>query len=92
MQYKLLTQVITIRVVVPYSIRGDDLSTRYTPAVTSVAAWIRALTGVGPSIASGSHVCSPNWALLPIAANRSSRPIIVIESSLILDDRLNTVL
>src|SRR5215212_1108094 len=30
----------------------------YTPAVTIVAAWISALTGVGPSIASGSHVCS----------------------------------
>ena len=26
---------------------------RYTPAVTIVAAWISALTGVGPSIASG---------------------------------------
>jgi hypothetical protein len=32
-----------------------------------VAAWIRALTGVGPSIASGSHTCSGNWALLPTA-------------------------
>ena len=31
---------------------------RYTPAVTIVAAWMSALTGVGPSIASGSHVCS----------------------------------
>ena len=29
---------------------------RYTPAVTMVAAWISALTGVGPSIASGSQV------------------------------------
>ena len=28
----------------------------YTPAVTIVAAWISADTGVGPSIASGSHV------------------------------------
>jgi hypothetical protein len=27
----------------------------YTPAVTIVAAWISAETGVGPSIASGSH-------------------------------------
>ncbi len=26
--------------------------------MTIVAAWISALTGVGPSIASGSHVCS----------------------------------
>ena len=28
---------------------------RNTPAVTIVAAWISAETGVGPSIASGSH-------------------------------------
>ena len=27
----------------------------YTPAVTMVAAWISAETGVGPSMASGSH-------------------------------------
>jgi hypothetical protein len=32
-----------------------------------VAAWISAETGVGPSIASGSHVCRKNWADLPIA-------------------------
>ena len=48
---------------------GDDLAalsgassnsvwqraTMYTPAVTIVAAWISADTGVGPSIASGSQ-------------------------------------
>ena len=28
------------------------------PAATIVAAWISADTGVGPSIASGSHTCS----------------------------------
>ena len=38
---------------------------RYTPAATIVAAWIRAETGVGPAIASGSHTCSGNWADLP---------------------------
>ncbi len=46
---------------------------RYTPAVTMVAAWMRAETGVGPSMASGSHVCSGSCADLarpPI----SSRP------------------
>ncbi len=32
-----------------------------------VAAWIRALTGVGPSMASGSQTCSGNWADLPAA-------------------------
>ncbi len=30
-------------------------ATMYTPAVTMVAAWMRAETGVGPAIASGSH-------------------------------------
>ncbi len=34
---------------------------------------MRADTGVGPSIASGSQTCSGNWALLPMApANTSS--------------------
>ena len=54
---------------------------RYTPAVTMVAAWISAETGVGPSIASGSQVCSGNCALLanaPIASSAqmpvTSRP------------------
>ena len=42
-------------------VSGDRLykalqrATMYTPAVTIVAAWIKALTGVGPSIASGSQ-------------------------------------
>lgn len=45
----------------------------YTPAATIVAAWIRAETGVGPSMASGSHTCSGNWADLPTAPqNRHS--------------------
>ena len=41
--------------------------TRKTPAVTMVAAWISADTGVGPSIASGSQTCSGNWADFPTA-------------------------
>src|SRR5947209_8121949 len=41
---------------------GEHRATKYTPAVTIVAAWIRAETGVGPSIASASHVCSGNCA------------------------------
>ena len=36
-----------------YSISGDIRAIRNTPAVTMVAAWISAETGVGPSIASG---------------------------------------
>jgi hypothetical protein len=43
-----------------------------TPAVTMVAAWISAETGVGPSIASGSQVCRKSCADLPIAPMNSS--------------------
>ncbi len=39
-----------------------------------VAAWIRAETGVGPSIASSSQLCSGTWADLPHAPSSSSRP------------------
>ncbi len=42
-------------------------ATMYTPAVTMVAAWMRAETGVGPSIASGSQVKSGSCADLPHA-------------------------
>ena len=45
------------------------------PAVTIVAAWIKADTGVGPSIASGNQVCLPNCALLPTAASNKHNPI-----------------
>src|SRR3954452_15639289 len=52
---------------------GYSLATTYTPAATIVAAWISAEIGVGPAIASGSQVCSGNWALLPATpASRSS--------------------
>ena len=47
----------------------------YTPAVTIVAAWISAETGVGPSIASGSQTYSGICALLPVAPMNSSRQI-----------------
>ena len=47
--------------------RTKHLATRYTPAATIVAAWINAETGVGPSIASGSHTCSGNCADFPTA-------------------------
>ena len=49
-----------------------------TPAVTMVAAWISAETGVGPSMASGSQVWSGNCADLPIAPMNSSRQTTVI--------------
>src|SRR3954466_14615722 len=51
---------------------------RYTPAVTMVAAWISAETGVGPSMASSSQDCSGTWADFPQAASRNSSPRIVM--------------
>ncbi len=39
-----------------------------------VAAWIKAETGVGPSIASGSQTCSGTWADLPTAPRKSPIP------------------
>ena len=59
---------------------GDSRATMNTPAVTMVAAWISAETGVGPSMASGSQVCSRNCADLPIAPMNSSRQISVSAS------------
>src|SRR5258705_2180392 len=56
---------------------GAQRATRYTPAVTIVAAWISAETGVGPSIASGSQTCSGSLADLAAAATKSSSAIAV---------------
>ena len=53
---------------------GLDRTSRYTPAVTMVAAWISADTGVGPSIASSSQDCSGTWADFPHAPSSSSSP------------------
>src|SRR5687768_2350385 len=53
--------------------RGASRATKYTPAVTIVAAWISAETGVGPSIASGSHTCSGICALFPHAPRKRRR-------------------
>src|ERR1700690_3467315 len=58
-----------------------DLATIYTPAVTMVAAWINAETGVGPSMASGSHTYNGSWADLPQApTNRSSVAAVMMGS------------
>src|SRR5271154_6895227 len=54
---------------------GLDRTIRYTPAVTIVAAWISADTGVGPSIASPSQACSGTCADLAQAPASSSSPI-----------------
>jgi hypothetical protein len=48
-----------------------------------VLEWSRADTGVGPSMAEGSHGWSPNWADFPVAASsRPSRGIVVILGSM----------
>ena len=44
-------------------------------AVTIVAAWISAETGVGPAIASPNHDCKGNCADFPAAASKSMAPI-----------------
>src|SRR6185437_1232644 len=59
---------------------GDSRATMNTPAVTMVAAWISAETGVGPSIASGNQVCSRNCADLPIAPMNKNRQVMVSAS------------
>src|SRR3990172_1840067 len=59
---------------------GDMRATMKMPAVTMVAAWIRADIGVGPSMESGSHTCSGNCADLPMAP--MNRPIQITESSI----------
>lgn len=43
---------------------------RNTPATTIVLECSNAETGVGPSMADGSHGCRPNWADFPVAASR----------------------
>src|SRR6266446_6490027 len=60
---------------------GDNRATMKTPAVTMVAAWIKAETAVGPSMASGSQVCRRNWADLPIAPMNSTTHVRVSASA-----------
>src|SRR5205814_9299053 len=54
---------------------GYARATRNTPAATIVAAWINALTGGGPSIASGNQTCSGNCPDFPIAPHEMSSAI-----------------
>ena len=50
---------------------GEVFMTNKLPAVTIVAAWIKAETGVGPSIASGSQTWNIIWALLQKTESRN---------------------
>src|ERR1700757_3839639 len=61
--------------IAPNEKSGYTRATRKTPAATIVAAWINALTGVGPSIASGNQTCSGNCPDLPAAPQKISSAI-----------------
>lgn len=74
------TIVTILSILDVYSNKGEVRAIKNTPAVTIVAAWIRAETGVGPSIASGNHVCKPNCADFPIAPINRKKHIIEIKS------------
>lgn len=54
-----------------FCIIGWRRISRNTPATTIVLECSRADTGVGPSMAAGSHGWRPNWADLPVAAAKS---------------------
>src|SRR3546814_9526873 len=54
---------------------GETSISRYTPALTIVAACRKALTGVIATIAPGSQKCSGTWADLVNAANAIRAPI-----------------
>src|SRR6185437_15598035 len=57
---------------------GDMRATMKMPAVTMVAAWINAEMGVGPSMESGSQMCSGTWADLPMAPTNSRMQVTVM--------------
>src|SRR6266851_4012239 len=57
---------------------GDMRATMNMPAVTMVAAWIKAEIGVGPSMESGSHTCKGTCADLPMAPMNKQMHVNVI--------------
>ena len=77
------THTTTVNASLLASKNGYARQSRKTPAVTIVAAWMSADTGVGPSIASGSQMCSGICALLPMAPTNSSSAIAVAVPPLI---------
>src|ERR1700684_1649620 len=66
--------------------RCDMRATMKMPAVTMVAAWIRAEIGVGPSMESGSHTCSGTWGDLPMAPTNRQMQISVIAGTVVLEE------
>ena len=71
------TPAITNIVVSDSLMNGNNLTSKNTPAATIVAECTNALTGVGPSIASGNQVWKGNCADLPIAPDNIPRVTIV---------------
>jgi recombinational DNA repair protein (RecF pathway) len=67
--------MIINNIVFDFSKIKEHLINKKTPAVTIVAACNKEDTGVGPSIASGNHVCKPIWADLPIAPKNNKNKI-----------------
>src|SRR3989338_6198059 len=65
----------------PDAMEGPTPISALIHAATMVTAWIRAEIGVGPSIASGSHVWSGSCADLPTAPTKSRSAISVITST-----------
>lgn len=59
---------------------GWNRINKYTPAVTKVEEWTKALTGVGAAIAAGSQAEKGIWALLVILAKITKK---IIKGSLI---------
>src|SRR6185312_10152972 len=57
--------------------RNELRTMRYTPAVTIVAAWMSAETGVGPAMASGSQTYNGSCALLPVQPRNRKRQMVV---------------
>ena len=60
-----------------FSNKMEQRIIKKTPETTKVAAWIKAETGVGPSIASGNQICNPNCADLPKTPQKSKKEITV---------------
>ena len=69
-----------------WTISGNARATKNTPALTIVAAWIKAETVVGPSIASGSHTCSGNCADFPTEPPNKQRVAHLISSRLFISN------
>ena len=72
-----MTAIAAGNQVYPCASSGLTRVIRYTPAVTIVAAWMSAETGVGPAMASGSHRYSGSCADLPMAPMKSRAAIAV---------------